>query len=147
MEVRVFNIRMSNEHYLADQNRLNDFLKTVQVKKSSTQYIDGKQNMWSLVLYYEHLTPEKKSSKPKSEEIVLANHEKQLADSLRQWRQTKAEDEGISSYMVLTNRTILALVKFKPVTEKELFEIHGIGEIKVERYGKEILGLLNSMKD
>ena len=147
MEVRVFNIRMSNEHLITDQNRVNDFLKTVQLKKSSTQFIEGKENIWSLLVYYEFLAHDKKSPKPRKEELVLEDHESKLADHIRQWRQTKAEEEGISSYMVLTNKSILALAKFKPTTTKELLEIHGIGEIKAERYGKEILDLFNAIKD
>ncbi len=143
MEVRVFNIRMNNKYLIKDQNRVNDFLKTVQLKKSSTQFVEGKENMWSLLVYYECGKQENNAHELKDQEPVLNKNEAKLAGSIRQWRQLKAENERLAPYLVLTNKSIALLAKSKPKTDKELLQVYGIGQAKVDLYGQELLKLLN----
>ncbi|MDJ0645759.1 MAG: HRDC domain-containing protein [Flavobacteriaceae bacterium] len=144
MEVRVFNIRMNNKYLIKDQNRVNDFLKTVQLKKSSTQFVEGKENMWSLLVYYEYGKQENNAHEIKDQEPVLNKNEAKLAGSIRQWRQLKAENERLAPYLVLTNKSIALLAKSKAKTDKELLQVYGIGQAKVDLYGQELLKLLNA---
>ena len=46
MQVRVFSIRLDNAFLEYDQQQLNAFLNTVTVKKSSTQFVEGKEAHW-----------------------------------------------------------------------------------------------------
>ncbi len=62
---------------------------------------------------------------------------------LRDWRRKKAQ--GIPAYRIFSNRTMEALAIEKPSTREELLEIHGIGPMKLEEFGDELLLLLKSI--
>ncbi|SDE58690.1 HRDC domain-containing protein [Riemerella columbipharyngis] len=63
----------------------------------------------------------------------------------KQWRLDTAKNEGIPSYMILTNKSIISLAKNKPTTVEELANIFGIGNLKKKKYGEDIIALLNSI--
>lgn len=60
---------------------------------------------------------------------------------LAAWRRTKAA--GRPAYVVLGNRTLHALAAAKPETMEALALIKGIGPMKLEQYGEELLELLH----
>jgi uncharacterized small protein (DUF1192 family) len=47
-----------------------------------------------------------------------------------------------SMFIVCGNRTMVEMVRLLPATEEELLELHGMGELKVQRYGEILLGAL-----
>jgi ATP-dependent DNA helicase RecQ len=63
-------------------------------------------------------------------------------DFLKNWRREKAKAEGLSPYLVLTNRTLLNIAMENPRTIDDLMEIGGIGEKKMKTFGKELLNKL-----
>ncbi len=63
--------------------------------------------------------------------------------ALVEWRRTTAEEDAVPAYIVVNNRTIAALVRMMPSTMGELLDVPGIGPAKADRYGKEILRILN----
>ena len=146
MNVRVFNIRLDSEYLIIDQNRINDFLNTIRLKKSSTQFIEGKQHMWSVLLYYEPVEDPNQLDLVESIKTELNAAEAECADKLKVWRQTVAENRGVSSYMILNNKTVNELVKLKPSNKAELLEVFGIGERKAAVYGEDILTVLSGME-
>lgn len=63
MNIRVFNIRLSKEFCIVDQNRMNEFLDSVEVKLTSTNFVTtGTTDYWSAVVFYE-LKKKKKNQK------------------------------------------------------------------------------------
>ncbi len=67
-----------------------------------------------------------------------------LYQTLKKWRLDKSKAQGMPAYMVLTDSTLLELVQTKPATESDLEHINGLGPIKIKRYGKDILKLVNN---
>ncbi len=65
-----------------------------------------------------------------------------LFDELRRWRLDRAATEGIAPFMVLWDRTLLAIVEARPRTLDALLGVHGMGPAKVERYGEEIVSVV-----
>jgi hypothetical protein len=53
MQVSVFSIRLDPSFLELDQHKLNEFLKTINFKKSSTQFIESDESHWSVIVYYE----------------------------------------------------------------------------------------------
>ena len=49
----------------------------------------------------------------------------------------------LPNYMVLKEDTINQIVRMKPKTKYDLLKINGIGEKTVEKYGNEILSIVN----
>lgn len=63
----------------------------------------------------------------------------ELAQKLIEWRREQSREEGVSAYIVLTQRTLYAIADAVPQTAGELMNIPGFGEKKMEQYGMDIL--------
>ena len=66
-----------------------------------------------------------------------------LATLLRHWRHGKASELGIPAYTVLQQKALLAIAEHKPTTLAQLAQMQGVGEKTLERFGDELLGLVN----
>ncbi|MCS6319536.1 MAG: ATP-dependent DNA helicase RecQ [Nitrospira sp.] len=71
----------------------------------------------------------------------------QLFERLRQLRRELAEEEGVAPFVIFHAKTLRNIAGHKPVTLAALQEIPGIGEVKVERYGRRVLGVVNDACD
>jgi DNA helicase-2/ATP-dependent DNA helicase PcrA len=71
-----------------------------------------------------------------------ASYDEELFESLREWRRSRAEDDGVPAYVVFTDATLQLLAEYRPTTESALLAINGVGPQKVSRYGEDLLGLL-----
>lgn len=67
----------------------------------------------------------------------------QLFERLRQLRTELAEEEGVAPFVIFHDKTLRTIASQKPVTPAGLLEIPGIGEVKVERYGRRVLEIVN----
>ena len=67
----------------------------------------------------------------------------QLFERLRQLRTELAEEEGVAPFLIFHDKTLRTIAGQKPVTPAGLLEIPGIGEVKVERYGRRVLEIVN----
>ncbi|MGO2664816.1 DNA helicase RecQ [Mycetocola reblochoni] len=72
----------------------------------------------------------------------LAEHDRPLFESLRQWRAGQAKEQGIPAYMVFTDATLRELSSRRPATLDALDGVSGIGASKRERYGQELLAVV-----
>jgi len=81
----------------------------------------------------------------KKQDVIndLKEPEKALYQKLRKMRMRIANEEHIRPYWIFSNNTLLDLVRFKPKTFDALKGISGIGEIKVDWFGKEIIEIMN----
>jgi RecQ family ATP-dependent DNA helicase len=76
-----------------------------------------------------------------AEPVQLSAEGEALAARIREWRGAEARRLKVPAYVVLHDRTIAALAAARPRNPRELLNIDGIGEAKVERFGAEILRL------
>jgi ATP-dependent DNA helicase RecQ len=67
-----------------------------------------------------------------------------LIDKLRTWRSEVARKHGIPAYVVLHDATIDGIASLRPRTHEQLRGIAGIGDKKLERYGQELIALVNA---
>ncbi len=146
MKVKVFHIRLTKDNLQADQDRINEFMESVTVKKTSTQLINGQPNFWSILVFYEDQKTEKQSDKLHvSAENELTEEEKRIFDVLKQWRTDKAGELNTPSFLVCHNAELMTVAKMKPQTLDELLRIKGFGEQKIAKFGDDILAVLNSI--
>ena len=61
---------------------------------------------------------------------------------LREWRLKMAKESGKPSFIILHDSTLAEIVNKKPKTLIELNEISGIGQNKLEQYGKHLLEII-----
>jgi ATP-dependent DNA helicase RecQ len=67
-----------------------------------------------------------------------------LIDKLRTWRSEVARKHGVPAYVVLHDATIDGIASLRPRTQEQLRGIPGIGDKKLERYGYDLIALVNA---
>ena len=65
---------------------------------------------------------------------------------LKDWRAKKAQEENVELYLVMQNKTIEEIVENMPINKDDFLAIKGLGEKKYDKYGKDILYIVNSEK-
>jgi ATP-dependent DNA helicase RecQ len=73
--------------------------------------------------------------------VRLSAADEALAARLREWRAGEAKRLRVPAYVVLHDRTLNAVAQVRPGNPRQLKEIEGIGEAKVEKFGAAILEL------
>lgn len=68
----------------------------------------------------------------------------ELLQRLKDWRREQAREQAVPPYVVFHDRTLVELAARRPLQIAELAAISGIGAAKLERYGSDLLSLLNS---
>jgi superfamily II DNA helicase RecQ len=152
MNLKIFQIRLDEQHLQTDQELVNQFMEQVSVKKSVTQFVPAEPDYWSIVVYYEEDQPTKKPSKQSNgaskriaeEQIELTEEQKEIMTALKQWRRDRANAVNQPEYLICHNASIEALSRQKPRTLAELSEIKGIGDSKIAKYGEEVISVLNA---
>lgn len=74
----------------------------------------------------------------------LSEKDTELYNAIKQWRNSTAEKENIAPYMIFGDKTIEELVEKKPVSEKELLSVFGIGTVKAEKIGAPVLRIIGN---
>ena len=82
-------------------------------------------------------------------EIKLGRHEGcparldvELLDALHQWRSVQAQNQSVPAFVVFTDATLRALAEQKPVDPADLMKIPGIGRVKCECYGNQLIEVI-----
>ncbi|TDT33701.1 ATP-dependent DNA helicase UvrD2 [Naumannella halotolerans] len=66
---------------------------------------------------------------------------------LRDWRRERAAEQKLPAYCVFTDATLVAIAEARPSDDAGLLRINGLGRSKLEKYGAEVLQILNSDDD
>jgi ATP-dependent DNA helicase RecQ len=61
---------------------------------------------------------------------------------LRARRKELAEAQGVPPYVIFSDRTLVEMATYYPQTRTSLRRIAGVGDVKLERYGKDFLGVI-----
>ncbi|NOY22064.1 MAG: DNA helicase RecQ [Acidobacteria bacterium] len=101
-----------------------------------------------------HMDEGKAATKPAAKKAVAARREDVLSDpakrnlfeELRQKRKELATEMDMPPYVVFSDRTLVEMVEHRPATLSELTEIHGVGAVKLKRYGQIFLSVLNDSR-
>jgi translin len=81
-----------------------------------------------------------------AEEPEMDSIEQELYEALSQWRAQKAREEGLAPFIISHNSWLKEIIKLRPKSIKELNAIKGFGERRVNKYGKEIIAIVNRGK-
>ena len=81
--------------------------------------------------------------KPKGA-IGLDEMDAELFERLRELRKGLAAEAGVPPYVVFSDATLRSLAQRRPKNESQMLEVSGVGQKKLERYGKEFLAEINS---
>ncbi len=73
---------------------------------------------------------------------TLDDDERELFDRLRVLRRELADEAGVPAYIVFGDKVLLEMVARRPSSPRELLQVPGVGEAKLERYGSAFLRVL-----
>ncbi len=151
MKVKHFSLRLSKENLQADEDKMNDFMQTVFIKKTAAQLITaGGINYWSVLIFYDdNITSEHPAKTGKSVPPDLSSlNEKEKAryEALRQWRRNVAREQALPDYMFASNAELAAIAILNPILKQDLYKVKGMGDKKISKYGNEIIDLLDAMR-
>jgi len=74
--------------------------------------------------------------------MPVADEDRDLFEALRACRQRLAGAHGVPPYVIFHDRTLKEMVALKPASEAEMLDITGVGQTKLERFGKDFLDVL-----
>ena len=142
MNVKVFNIRLNKDCFQEDQNSMNEFLITVDVKLSSANFVTTESlGFWSVVIIYEA----KIEVINRIENHKLMPGEEIVFTALKQWRNDLAKELGWSAFRICHNSHLISIAIKKPQNLEDFKTIKGFGDNKIANYGNDIICLLNAM--
>ncbi|MDX1643876.1 MAG: DNA helicase RecQ, partial [Thermoanaerobaculia bacterium] len=93
--------------------------------------------------------PERKRSQKKAKRSAVAaslesTADRDLFDALRAKRLELARAQGVPPYVVFSDRSLVEMAVARPADLASMEEIHGVGEVKLDRYGPTFLEVIAS---
>jgi ATP-dependent DNA helicase RecQ len=70
-----------------------------------------------------------------------------LWEQLRLLRKHIAEKQGVPAYVVFHDATLMEMLEQKPENLTQMRQISGVGETKLEHYGRQFIDLINSQRN
>ncbi len=83
-------------------------------------------------------------TEPKKKKKLSNRKDPLLALKLRELRDEIRIAENIPAFQIFTQETLYAICDALPRTEKELLKVKGMGKIRVQKYGEEILEVIEA---
>jgi len=88
--------------------------------------------------------PEKTSRSGKSRNIrsQLRSVDEELFEQLRALRTDLANEQGVPSYVIFSDATLIEMSNKRPQTDDTFRYINGVGEMKLQRYGEKFMDVI-----
>jgi DNA helicase-2/ATP-dependent DNA helicase PcrA len=74
-------------------------------------------------------------------ESCPADFDEGLLERMKDWRVSTSKKLKVPAYVVFTDATLQAIAERAPVSESELAAIPGVGAVKLDRFGSDVLAL------
>jgi len=75
---------------------------------------------------------------------AIGDDERDLWEALRACRQALAAEHDVPPYVIFHDKTLHQMLDERPQTERDLLQISGVGQTKLDRYGDRFLSVLRS---
>ncbi len=90
--------------------------------------------------------PEKEKSsggKGKNRKTDLRSVDEELFGALRECRTELANDQGVPSFVIFSDASLIEMARKRPQTDETFKFISGVGDMKLERYGAKFMGVIS----
>ncbi|MDX8389528.1 MAG: DNA helicase RecQ [Mariprofundaceae bacterium] len=81
----------------------------------------------------------KKKKSEKKKQRMDSPHDEMLFEKLRELRKRTADQLNIPPYIVFGDATLIHMTQMRPQTTDQMLEVNGVGQVKLERFGKAFL--------
>ncbi len=128
-------------------NRMNEISEYI--KSSHIELIDDVADAVEMKLLEETVKKsndaiEQTENDERTEPVKLENMN--LEESLKQFRMRLATEQNAKAFHIFTNKTLDELIQKQPSSLDDLKSIHGIGEVKINAFGEELVGIIKEHK-
>lgn len=72
----------------------------------------------------------------------LAPEHQALFEELRRWRSQRAKAASVPAYVIFDDKTLKEVATRRPADNRALLNVPGVGPVKLERYGSEVLAVV-----
>lgn len=79
-----------------------------------------------------------------SSEVKVEDND--LFEELKSYRLNKSREENTRAYYIYSNKELKSLIAMMPLTKEELKKVNGFGQIKIEKYGDDIINIIKNYK-
>lgn len=124
-------------------NRMNEISEYI--KSSHVELIDDEADSVEMKLLEETVDEPNNTIEltESNERIALVKSgNTNLEESLKQFRMRLATEQNAKAFHIFTNKTLDELIQKQPSSLEELKGIHGIGEMKINAFGEELVGII-----
>ncbi len=97
---------------------------------------DGKKVQLVDLTYTDLVT---EAPKPKQKKMLL---EDELISKLKEWRSEQARQKQVPAYVIFADKVFENIAASKPLTRADLLMVEGIGKVKMEQYGADIIAIV-----
>jgi superfamily II DNA helicase RecQ len=160
VETRLLTLQLDPRTGLFDDSPLRQYLAARELIKMESQFhVWAGRPAWSVLVVARALTepagkplpakgppakaPAARDASPQVRNDPLNPLAKAIYDRLRSWRRQRAHDEGVPSYVILTNAQAQALARDRPTTLAGVSAIDGLGKKRLAKHGHAILEVLH----
>ena len=149
LHVRAFGLRPGKEEMQEDLATVNEYLEQAEIHHAFAVQHD--QARGATLMFIEQLRPPKPVSGHHAnendisvsvEQTVLDGQQIVKVEKIKSWRSSKASELQMPVFMILPNLAIENIVKEMPESLTQLTAIKGMGPIRSQKYGKEILEII-----
>jgi len=146
MNIRVFSIRLAKEFCQSDQDDMNRFLDSVDVKLASTTFVTtGTKDYWSATVFYMPKVQPATGRKDKPKETDLLPEELKIFNALCQWRNELSKELNCPAYQIAHNSHLIAIAQSNPKNSSQLEQVTGLGKAKLEKFGDAMISVLKAI--
>jgi superfamily II DNA helicase RecQ len=146
MKINSFKLRIDEPFNLSDLDEINDFISKVKVTKSVSQFVQKDIPYWSLVFFYEEkneaYTNEPKILYPK--DTPLNEEQQKIYNALSDWRNEVAKSLKVPQFYICHNSELITFSIIQPKEMNDFNKIKGWNGKKLEKYGEEIISIINA---
>ena len=81
---------------------------------------------------------------PKKDTKLSISQSGDIITRLKDWRSKVSRAQNMPAYIIMHDRTLINIAQKMPMTSADLEEIHGLGPVKIIKYGEDILRIVNA---
>lgn len=146
MQVKVFSVPLWESEQAVEE--MNVFLRSHRVIDIQSQFVNGNTGCyWTFcVTYIKGPSPNKKKQRRKDYKDELDPNAFERFKAMRKKRKQLAEADGVPAYVVFTDKELSILAKMEKVSISSMKSIPGVGDRKVERYGRKMIEYIDGLR-
>lgn len=111
-------------------------------KKPESEAVDSGEKVNAKKVNAERINTEKSDAEKPA--VPAKIPDTALARELRSWRYERASEIDKPAFVVFSNAALAGIAHLRPTTLTELLKVPGVGPSKVNAYGEEIIGIVQS---